>query len=113
MDRAKQRKLERAAWRVGSAEDFLGLTPEESAMVEMRLALAETLRETRTTADVTQVELARRLGSSQSRVAKMEAGDPTVTIDLLIRAHVALGVSRRVVGRVLGRPLPRRRVAKR
>lgn len=108
MDRAKQRKLERAGWRVGDAKDFLDLTPEESAMVEMRLALAETLREVRATASMTQIELARRLGSSQSRIAKMEAGDPTVSLDLLIRAHVALGASRRVVGQAIGRRLSRR-----
>lgn len=108
MDRARQRALERAGWRVGSVADFLGLTPEESKLVEMHVALATTLRKVRMAAGVTQSELARRLGSSQSRVAKMESSDPTVSLDLLIRAHVALGASRRTVGRTIALPLPRR-----
>ena len=113
MDKVKQRKLEQAGWRVGTVAAFIGLTPAEMELVEMRLALAETLRETRATAEVTQIELARRLGSSQSRVAKMEAGDPTVSLDLLIRAHIALGSSRRVVGHALARRLPRRSLTQR
>jgi DNA-binding XRE family transcriptional regulator len=105
MDRSKRRALAQAGWRVGSADEFLGLTPAESKLVEMHLALAKTLRDARATADVTQAELARRLGSSQSRVAKMESGDPTVSLELLIRAHLALGASRRTVGRAIGRPM--------
>lgn len=109
MHRAKQRKLERAGWRAGSTSDFLGLTAQESAVVEMRIALAETLRDARANARMTQFELARCLGSSQSRVAKMEAGDPAVSLDLLIRAHIALGESRQTVGRTMGRRVARRR----
>jgi len=69
MDRARKRALERTGWRVGSVADFLGLTPQESKLVEMHVALATTLRKLRVAAGVTQNELAKRLGSSQSRVA--------------------------------------------
>jgi len=89
----KRRKLEAKGWRVGSAEEFLGLTPEEAAYVELRLALARSLRKRRKQHGLTQVEVAKRLQSSQSRVAKLEAGDPSVSLDLLIRSLLALGAT--------------------
>lgn len=103
MDAKKRRRLESADFAVGSAAEFLGLSAEESALVEMRLALSRALRERRGEAGLTQAAFARRIGSSQSRVAKMEAGDPSVSLDLLIRALLAVGASRRDVGQALAR----------
>lgn len=103
MDAKKRKHLERAGFAVGSAVDFLGLAPEEAALVEMRLALSRTLRERRAEAGLTQAALARLTGSSQSRIAKMEAGDPGVSLDLLIRTLLAVGASRREVGQALAR----------
>jgi len=100
---AKQDRLERAGWRVGDAGDFLELTPEEAAFVELKLALAFYLRELRAAQGWTQTQTARRLRSSQSRVAKMEAADPSVSLDLLVRSLLALGASRADVGRVIAR----------
>ena len=91
MDPKKKEKLIQAGWAVGSAEDFLELSPEESAYIELKLALAENLREVRQNNHLTQKELARLIKSSQSRVAKMESGDPSVSLDLLIRSLFALG----------------------
>jgi len=102
MDRKKRRKLQDAGWRVGSAQDFLGLSDEEAAYIEMRLSLARLLRKRRVALGRTQVEVAERLGSSQSRVAKMEAGDASVSIDLMIRSLLALGATRGQVGRAIG-----------
>ena len=85
MDAKKRKRLEAAGFAVGTSADFLGLAAEEAALVEMRLALSQELRARREDAALTQAALARRLGSSQSRVAKMEAGDPSVSLDLLIR----------------------------
>ena len=93
MDIRKRKRLEAKGWRVGSAEEFLGLAPHEVAYIELRLALADTLKERRLATKLSQVELARRIGSSQSRVAKMEAGDPSVSIDLLVRSLLAMGAS--------------------
>ncbi|HEX6852868.1 MAG TPA: helix-turn-helix domain-containing protein [Candidatus Polarisedimenticolaceae bacterium] len=90
----KRRRLEKAGWRVGDAADFLELTPEERAYVELKLALAEALQERRAELGWTQAALAVAAGSSQSRVAKMEAGDGSVTLDLLVRALLVVGVSR-------------------
>jgi ribosome-binding protein aMBF1 (putative translation factor) len=92
MDRARRKKLEAKGWKVGSAHEFLGLAPEESALIELKLQLAETVRNRRRALKVTQVTLAHRLQFSQSRVAKIEAGDPTVSLDLLVRSLLALGV---------------------
>lgn len=93
MTSEKRRKLEEKGWRVGSAQEFLGLSDPEVAILELRLRLADGLRAARAASGLTQNELARGLGSSQSRVAKMEAGDPSVSLDLLVRALLALGLS--------------------
>jgi len=95
------RRLKARGWKAGDAADFLGLTPEEAALVELRLALSRTVRARRLKLGVSQVELASRLGSSQSRVAKLEAVDATVSIDPLIRSLLALGASHRGIGRAL------------
>ena len=110
MDAKKRKRLEAAGWRVGSATEFLGLSPEEAQLVEMRLALSESLKARRTRAHLSQTALAKRLGSSQSRVAKMEAADATVSLDLLIRGLLALGASPREVAAALAKK-PAKRVA--
>ena len=101
MDKRKQRKLEARGWRVGSTSEFLGLTAEEAALVEMKVRLSRAVKARRTARRLSQTVLAERLGSSQSRVAKLEAGDRSVSIDLLMKALVALGASPKDVGKAL------------
>jgi DNA-binding transcriptional regulator YiaG len=101
MDKAKQKRLEAAGWTVGSAADFLGLSEEEAAIVELRLRLSDSVRRRRTRLGLSQTTFAKRLGSSQSRVAKMEAADPSVSLDLLLRALLALGATRREIARAI------------
>ena len=91
MKSTKRARLEAHGWRVGSAAEFLKLTPEEAAFVETKLALSRSVRIRRTAQNISQSALAKRLKSSQSRIAKMEAADSTVSIDLLLRALFALG----------------------
>ena len=98
MKMEKQKKLEKAGWKIGSADEFLDLTPEESALVSIRLVLAANLKGRRLRLGLSQVDLARRLGSSQSRVAKMEAAGPDVSVDLLVRGMLATGAKPREVG---------------
>jgi predicted XRE-type DNA-binding protein len=100
-DEAKRRRLAAAGWRSGDAADFLELTAEEASFLELKLALARYLRELRTRHALTQEEVARRLGSSQSRVAKMEVADASVSLDLLIRGLLALGATPEDIGRVI------------
>lgn len=91
MDKAKRAKLVKAGWQVGSVQSFLGLSDAEVAYLDLKIALAATLRETRVSRCLTQVEAAARLSSSQSRLAKMEAADASVSIDLLVRSVFGLG----------------------
>ena len=99
MIKAKQRKLESKGWKFGAADEFLDLSTEELAYIELKLALSEKLKAKRLSKKLTQAELAQIMNSSQSRVAKMEAGDPAVSIDLLIKYLLALGVSKNELGR--------------
>ncbi len=101
MDERKRQKLEQAGWKVGSTEEFLELTPEEANYIELKLALGSSLREMRTSKNMTQAELAILLKSSQSRVAKMEAGDPTVSLDLLVRSLLSLGLTKETLARLI------------
>lgn len=103
MKPGKRTKLENAGWRVGDTSELLGLSPEEAAYIEMKLALSAALRTQRERQNLSQVELARRIASSQSRVAKMEAADPTVSLDLLVKSLLALGVSQKSVARAMTR----------
>jgi transcriptional regulator with XRE-family HTH domain len=91
MRERKRERLEAKGWRFGTAQEFLGLSAEESAYVELR----------RQKRNLSQTELARMVYSSQSRVAKMEGGDPSVSLDLLIRSLLALGASARDLARAI------------
>jgi predicted XRE-type DNA-binding protein len=108
MEKRKRRRLESAGWRVGSSADFLGLSDEEAALVEVKLGLASAIRKQRSRRRMTQEQLGRLLGSSQSRVAKMEAADPSVSIDLMVRSLLRMGASRRDVASFISTPMPRR-----
>jgi len=99
----KRKRLEAKGWKVGDAKEFLGLSTEEDTYIELKLRLAKSLREQRQQRQLTQVELARVMKSSQSRVAKMEAGDPSVSLDLLIRSLFALGMSRNALARIVAK----------
>ena len=101
MDKRKLEKLQAKGWKVGSPAEFLRLTPEEAALVEVRLALSEHVRAMRIRKKISQVRLAKLLGSSQSRVAKIEAGDASVSLDLMIRFLLALGASKRDLARII------------
>lgn len=93
MKPSKRKRRESKGFRVGTVAEFLGLSAEEEAFVEMKLALSSQLRQRRERLNLTQVDLARRIGSSQSRIAKMEAADASVSLDLLIRSLLATGAT--------------------
>jgi ribosome-binding protein aMBF1 (putative translation factor) len=101
MKASMRKRLESKGWVVGSVEEFLGLTAEESAYIELRLKLAEGLKTRRKRRGLSQAALAESLKSSQSRVAKMEAGDPTVSLDLLVKSLLALGASNRDLASII------------
>ena len=104
MDKRKQRRLENAGWRLGTAADFLELTDAEAALVELKVRLSEALRARRLAQGISQAALAKQLRSSQSRVAKMEAADPTVSLDLLLRGLLVMGAKASDVAKALHGP---------
>ena len=106
MREVKRRRLEAKGWKVGSAQEFLKLTGEEAAYIDLKVRLAASLRERRQRRSFTQADLAKLLKSSQSRVAKMEAGDPSVSLDLLIRSLLVLGTSPLELSRIISARSP-------
>jgi DNA-binding XRE family transcriptional regulator len=97
MDKKTRKRLESAGWKVGEASEFLGLSEDEAAIVELRVGLAAAVKNRRNRHNMTQEQLGRLLGSSQSRVAKIEAADPSVSIDLMVRSLLRMGASRKEV----------------
>ena len=93
MQTAKRRKLQEAGWQFGSAGDFLQLTEPEKAYIDVKLALAHELTRLRRRHAMTQQKLATLLKTSQPRVAIMEQGDSSVSLDTLVRALLTLGTT--------------------
>ena len=93
MSSTKLKRLKAAGWKVGTTKDFLGLSDQEAALVEVKLSLIDALKKSRQKRRLSQVDLAQRMGSSQSRIAKIEAGDSSVSLDLIVRALIAAGAT--------------------
>jgi predicted XRE-type DNA-binding protein len=100
MEKRRKKKLEEKGWVVSSGDEFLGLTPGESRYLDLKFALMESLRAEREAKGVTQTELAKLVGSTQPRIAKMEGGDPSVSVDALLKALIALGVTKRKLAKI-------------
>jgi predicted XRE-type DNA-binding protein len=98
---AKRTHLKAKGWKVGSAAEFLNLSREEAAYAEVKLTLSQNLQEYRKSKKLTRQQVALILKSSQSRIAKMEAGDSTVSLDHLVRSLLALGATRKHLARML------------
>jgi len=101
MDKRKKKRLESKGYKVGTVEQFLDLTTEESEYIELKLALSEALAKRRKSSKLTQVQLAKILKSSQSRVAKMEKGDPSVSLDLLVKSLLAMGAKKASIAKAI------------
>jgi predicted XRE-type DNA-binding protein len=97
----KKKDLESKGYKVGTVEEFLSLSSEESEYIELKLALSEALIKHRKKSNLTQAQLAKRLKSSQSRVAKMEKGDPTVSVDLLVKSLLAMGANKKSIAKAI------------
>lgn len=105
MEEAKRQRLEAQGWKIGDATEFLGLSPEEATLIEIKVALSQVLK-TRREKRMTQTELAQRIGSSQPRIAKAEASDSSVSMDLLIRAILATGATPQEIGKAIAEAGP-------
>ncbi len=99
-ERAK--RLKAAGFDITTVQDFLDLSDEDMIYVEMKVSLARALKRYRTTTlKISQTRFAELISSSQSRVAKMEAGDPSVSLDLLVRSMLSTGATKAYVAKVL------------
>lgn len=103
MDTKKEKALESKGYKVGTVEEFLELSSEESEYIKLKLSLSEALIKRRKKSNLTQAQLAKMLKSSQSRVAKMEKRDPTVSVDLLVKSLLALGADKNSIARAIAR----------
>lgn len=101
MDPKKRKKLEGKGWTVGSAQDLLRLSDEEMQIVEMKAALIAAVRKCRERKDITQTDLTKQIGSSVSRISKLENGSPDISFELVLRALIALGVSKKKIGETI------------
>jgi predicted XRE-type DNA-binding protein len=101
MDKKKTEVLESKGYKVGSVEELLGLSGEESEYIELKLALSDALAKRRKKSNLSQAQLAKMLKSSQSRVAKMEKGDPTVSVDLLVKSLLAMGANKKSIAKAI------------
>ena len=101
MDSEKRKRLEAAGWAVGDVSDFLELTTAEAELVELKVQLALRVKKQRKIHNLSQNDLAKKMGSSQSRVAKIESGDPSVSLDLIVRALLTTGTTRQELAQVI------------
>ena len=101
MDKDLVEALKSAGFTVGDASDFLGLTPAEGELIDIKLELRNFLRDQRKRADLTQAELADLMGSTQARVSIIEAGSSGTTTDLLIKGCLAAGATRQELAQVI------------
>ena len=102
MDKRKKKDLESKGYKVGTVQEFLELSTDESEYIELKLALSDALAKLRKKSKLTQAQLAKMLKSSQSRVAKMEKGDPTVSVDLLVKSLLAMGADKKSIAKAIG-----------
>ena len=86
------KRIKAAGYKVTTADEWLGLTPEESQLVDIRLALAEQLEEVRKEKGISQAQLAARMGTKQSGIARMVNRPETSSMDNLVKGLIALGV---------------------
>ena len=101
MDAKKKRRLEAAGWRVGSVQDFLGLSDAELEIIDMHVRLIDEIKRRLRARGVSQAALAKELGTSPARLSNMLAGKE-VSADALVRTLLVLGATPKDVGRVVG-----------
>jgi DNA-binding XRE family transcriptional regulator len=101
MEKSKRIKLESKGWKFGDVDEFLGLDKAEMAIVEMKVALAKAIVNKRKKSKITQVQMAKTIGSSQSRVAKIEHADPAVSIELMLKSLFSMGTTKKEIAKAI------------
>jgi len=101
MEKTKQRKLEAKGWKVGDIDEFLGLDSAEMAIVEMKVALSKAIIDKRKKNNITQIQMAKAIRSSQSRVAKIEHADKSVSIELMLKSLFSMGTTKKEIAKAI------------
>ena len=101
MDKARRKRLEAAGWKFETVEEFLSLTPDEARLIEVRLALSNALKKERKRLKLTQAQAANKLKTTQPRVSRMEAGDPSVSLEAILQYLFKLGMTNKSLGRTI------------
>jgi DNA-binding XRE family transcriptional regulator len=89
MNKEQREKFKRAGWKLGTVGELLDLTPAEEALIEAKVRLSKVVRALRQQSRLSQAQLAKRIGSNQTRIAKVENQDPEVSLDLQMKAIFA------------------------
>ena len=97
----RKAKIRKAGFKIGTVQEFLELSDAEMMIIDMRIALGKRIRTTREKQQLTQSELAKRIRSSQPRVAKIEAGEEGVSLDLMTKAALAVGMTRKQIAKAI------------
>ena len=95
----KRERIKSMGGRVTSAGEWLDLSPEEIAVIDMKIRLGEQIKARRRKKRLSQESLAKLLKTSQGRVSKLEKGQ--ATLDQLARSLLALGGSSKDVGQTI------------
>jgi DNA-binding XRE family transcriptional regulator len=101
LSKERKAKLQKAGFKVGTVQEFLGLSDAEMIIIDMRIALGKKIRVARERQQLTQSDLAKRIRSSQPRVAKIESGEEGVSLDLMTKAALAVGMTRKQIAKAI------------
>jgi len=101
MNEKEKVQLQPNGWKVSSVEEFLGLTKAEATYIDLKLILLDSYRRWREQKQVSPASLAEQLELSESSIAKMEEGDPSVSLDLLIQSLLTLGVTTKHLAQII------------
>lgn len=101
LSKGRKAKLQKAGFKVGTVQEFLGLSDAEMMIIDMRIALGKRIRVVRERQQLTQSDLAKRIRSSQPRIAKIEAGEEGVSLDLMTKAALAVGMTRKQIAKAI------------
>lgn len=103
MNAERKKRLEAAGFKFGTVGELFNLSEAEELLVEMKVALAEAIRELREVRSLSQADLARLIGSGQARVSKLERSLESTSFDTLFRCMLALGATRQDLAKTIGR----------
>jgi predicted XRE-type DNA-binding protein len=108
MNADRKKRLEAAGFKFGTVGELFNLSEAEELLVEVKVALAEAIRELREVRSLSQADLARLIGSGQARVSKLERSLESTSLDTLFRCMIVLGASRQDLAETIGHSRLRR-----